>query len=60
MRREEEGKRYKEGREKRVEGRRGMRDKEAEEERGNRSKQKGRGRTEERRLKRVEERVWRK
>lgn len=37
-----------------------MRDKEAEEERGSRSKQKGRGRTEERRLKRVEERVWRK
>lgn len=37
-----------------------MRDKEAEEERGSRSKEKGRGRTEGRRWKRVDQRVWRK
>ena len=43
-----------------MEGRRGMRDKEAEEERGSRSKEKGSRRTDGRRWKRVEERVWRK
>lgn len=37
-----------------------MRDKEAEVERGSRGKEEGRGRTEGRRWRRVEERVWRK